>query len=129
MSSLHNRWLYHVLKLLGTFALIVPYGTHAHTHTHTHTHTRTHTHTHTHAHTQATLVHSSLDLSKYHNVLLYWRTKCLPPTSTGVLSIMGLLAVQDVSYYLQYYSLPILTAICTPVVKIVVSLRRVYSYH
>jgi hypothetical protein len=44
----------------------------------------------------------------------------------GVLSIMGLLQVVDVSYYLQYYSLPVLTALLTPIVKIVLSLKTVY---
>lgn len=76
---------------------------------------------------QAFLVQSPWDLTKYHSVLVYWRTRCLPPTTGGVLSIMGLVAVQDVSYYLQYYSLPVLTALCTPIVTIVMSLRKVYA--
>ena len=75
---------------------------------------------------QAELVQSPLDLTQYNNVLIYWRTEVLPPTGAGVLSIMGVLQVRDVAYYLQYYSLPVLTAICTPLVKIVLSLRTVY---
>ena len=75
---------------------------------------------------QKTLVQSDLDLGKYDRILLYWQTRCLPPTSTGVLSIMGLFQVVDVAYYLQYYSLPVLTALCTPIVKILLSLKAVY---
>ena len=73
------------------------------------------------------LLQSELNLSKYDRVLLYWRTRCLPPTAAGgVLSIMGLLQVVDVAYYLQYYSLPVLTALLTPIVKIILSLKAVY---
>lgn len=73
------------------------------------------------------LLQSELELSKYDRVLVYWRTCCLPPTAAGgVLSIMGLLQVVDVSYYLQYYSLPVLTALLTPIVKIILSLKAVY---
>ena len=73
------------------------------------------------------LLQSELELSKYDRVLVYWRTRCLPPTAAGgVLSIMGLLQVVDVSYYLQYYSLPVLTALLTPIVKIILSLKAVY---
>ena len=72
------------------------------------------------------LLNSELDLSKYDRILLYWRTRCLPPTAEGVLSIMGLLQIIDVSYYLQYYSLPVLTALLTPIVKIILSLKTIY---
>ena len=75
---------------------------------------------------QHDIIETDLDLTKYDRVLLYWRTRCLPPTGSGVLSIMGLLQVVDVSYYLQYYSLPVLTALCTPIVKIILSLKAVY---
>jgi hypothetical protein len=76
---------------------------------------------------QGVLVQTSLDLTLYHDVLQYWRTRCLPPTSPGVLSVLGLVQVQDVTFYLQYYSLPVLTALCTPVIKLIASLRTVYS--
>lgn len=75
---------------------------------------------------QAVLVESPVELSLYHSILQYWRTRCLPPTSPGVLSILGLMQVQDVTYYLQYYSLPVVTAICTPIIKLILSLRTVY---
>ncbi|XP_078697497.1 uncharacterized protein LOC144925390 [Branchiostoma floridae x Branchiostoma belcheri] len=67
------------------------------------------------------------DLSRYHSVLRYWQYRCTPPTSPGVLSILGILQVRDVNYYLQYYSLPVLTALCTPVVRLVLALKQVYS--
>ncbi|XP_033109492.1 uncharacterized protein LOC117110785 [Anneissia japonica] len=73
------------------------------------------------------LVYLNFDLSQYHNILLYWKTRCLPPTTKGVLSILGMLQVQDVSYYLQYYSLPVLTALLTPIVKLVLALKEIYS--
>ena len=78
--------------------------------------------------TQAELVHTALDLSRYERVLNYWRLRWLPPTSRGVLSVLGLFAVRDVAYYLQYYSLPILTAICTPIIKLAISLKIVYKW-
>lgn len=77
---------------------------------------------------QAGLVKTPLNLSQYHDVLLYWRTRCLPPTTRGTLSIVGILQVQDVAYFLQYYSLPVLTALCTPIVKIIISLKAVYKH-
>ncbi|XP_066296613.1 uncharacterized protein [Branchiostoma lanceolatum] len=67
------------------------------------------------------------DLSRYHSVLRYWQYRCTPPTSPGVLSILGILQVRDVNYYLQYYSLPVITALCTPVVRLVLALKQVYS--
>ncbi|XP_038078146.1 uncharacterized protein LOC119745686 [Patiria miniata] len=73
------------------------------------------------------LVFLDLNLERYKNVLLYWQTRCLPPTTAGTLSIMGLLQVRDVAYYLQYYSLPILTALVTPVVRLMLALKEVYS--
>lgn len=76
---------------------------------------------------QAVLVESPLDLTLYHSVLQYWRSCCLPPTGSGVLSVLGLVQVQDLAYYLQYYSLPVITAILTPVIKLIMSLKRVYS--
>ncbi len=75
---------------------------------------------------QATLVETRLELSLYHSILQYWTTRCLPPTGPGVLSVLGLIQVQDLTYYLQYYSLPVITAICTPIVKLIMSLRTVY---
>ncbi|XP_070542823.1 uncharacterized protein [Ptychodera flava] len=73
------------------------------------------------------LVYLNFDLSHFNNVLLYWRIRCLPPTTVGTLSIMGLLQVRDVMYYLQYYSLPVITALCTPVVRLIMALKEIYS--
>ena len=56
-----------------------------------------------------------------------WRVRCLPPSTRGVLSILGLVGVKDVAYYLQYYSLPVLTALLTPVVQLVIALRDIYG--
>ena len=39
---------------------------------------------------------------------------------------MGIFQVRDVSYYLQYYSLPVLTALLTPVIRLVMALNEVY---
>ena len=73
------------------------------------------------------MVYTSHDMTSYERVLLYWRTRCLPPTSRGTLTVMGVLTLQDVMYYLQYYSLPIVTALLSPVIKLVVSLKEIYS--
>ena len=75
---------------------------------------------------QADLVYVDLDLRTYHDILLYWRTRLLPPTTRGSLSIMGVVAVRDVAYYLQYYSLPVITALLTPVVQLMLALKDIY---
>jgi hypothetical protein len=76
---------------------------------------------------QADAVHTDLDLQPFTVVLSYWRTRCLPPTTLGELSVLGVIAVRDVMFYLQYYSVPVATILLTPVVKLVVSLYQVYT--
>ena len=76
---------------------------------------------------QADLAYTRHDMTSFERVLLYWRTRCLPPTSRGTLTVMGVVSLQDVTYYLQYYSLPIVTALLSPLVKLFVSLKEVYS--
>ena len=39
---------------------------------------------------------------------------------------MGIVAVRDVAHYLQYYSLPVLTALLTPVIKLILALKDIY---
>eukprot|EP00062_Callorhinchus_milii_P007721 gi/632949658/ref/XP_007890287.1/ PREDICTED: uncharacterized protein LOC103177777 [Callorhinchus milii] len=75
----------------------------------------------------AELATSGLDLRSYHNIVTYWRFRCLPPTTRGTLYIFGLVKVHDVSFYFQYYSLPIITALCTPVIKLLLALKDIYS--
>ena len=70
---------------------------------------------------------SSYDTTTLDRVLNYWMAILLPPTGRGLLSVMGLIALQDVMYYLQYYSLPILTALLTPIIQLVLSVKRVYT--
>ncbi|KAJ8262829.1 hypothetical protein COCON_G00152860 [Conger conger] len=67
-----------------------------------------------------------LDLRMYHNIATYWRGRCLPPLSRGTLTIFGVLPVRDVFFYLQYYSVPVLTALCTPVLKLLLALKEMY---
>ncbi|XP_064650433.1 uncharacterized protein LOC135501919 isoform X2 [Lineus longissimus] len=73
------------------------------------------------------LVLTDLDISRYRQILHYWQTRCLPPTSQGSLTVLGLVPLQDVTYYLQYYSLPIVTAIFTPILRLLISLKDIYS--
>lgn len=68
-----------------------------------------------------------MDLRRYHSVLDYWSTRCLPPRSPGVLSVLGLVQVKDLVYYLQYYSLPVFTAILAPFIRVILALKTVYS--
>ena len=77
---------------------------------------------------QVDLIESGWNLQLYQVVILHWRSKCLPPSGQGLLLVMGLLRLQDLAYYLQYYSVPLLTAILAPIVKIIASLRTVYFY-
>jgi hypothetical protein len=72
-------------------------------------------------------VERDLDLSTLTSVVQYWRWRCLPPASPGVLHILGLFAVQDIATYLQYYSIPILTVLITPVVRLCLALRTIYK--
>ncbi|KAJ8285401.1 hypothetical protein GJAV_G00026390 [Gymnothorax javanicus] len=67
-----------------------------------------------------------LELRMYHNIATYWQGRCLPPMSRGTLSIFGVLLVRDVFFYLQYYSVPVLTALCTPVLKLLLALKEIY---
>ncbi|KAK3586670.1 hypothetical protein CHS0354_001282 [Potamilus streckersoni] len=75
----------------------------------------------------ADVVQKDLNCDKLHAVLLYWKTRCLPPTGLGTLHILGLVAVQDVIHYIQYYSLPIVTVLVTPILKLITSLLHVYT--
>ncbi|XP_070212914.1 uncharacterized protein [Littorina saxatilis] len=72
-------------------------------------------------------VEHDLDLTTLSAVVQYWRGRCLPPTAPGVIHVLGLVPVQDVAVYLQYYSLPVLTVLLTPVVRLCLALRTVYS--
>ncbi|KAJ8413969.1 hypothetical protein AAFF_G00065670 [Aldrovandia affinis] len=67
-----------------------------------------------------------LNLKMYHNIATYWRTRCLPPLSRGTLSVFGVVPVRDVFFYLQYYSVPVLTALCTPILKLLLALKEMY---
>ncbi|KAJ8304381.1 hypothetical protein KUTeg_017964 [Tegillarca granosa] len=73
-------------------------------------------------------VETDIDLTKFDFVLSYWRTRCLPPSTHGTLNILGILAVRDVMHYFQYYSLPVITVLLTPVIKLIMSLRSVYCF-
>ncbi|KAG7481171.1 hypothetical protein MATL_G00063790 [Megalops atlanticus] len=74
----------------------------------------------------AQLATLDLDLKMYHNIATYWRSRCLPPLSKGTLSVFGVVPVRDVFFYLQYYSVPVLTALCTPVLKLLLALKEMY---
>uniref|UniRef100_UPI00398F4919 uncharacterized protein n=1 Tax=Pristiophorus japonicus TaxID=55135 RepID=UPI00398F4919 len=76
----------------------------------------------------ADLAVTGYDLRSYHDIVTYWRFRCLPPTSRGILNIFGLIKVHDVSFYFQYYSLPVITALCTPVIKLLLALKTIYSW-
>ncbi|XP_035235690.1 uncharacterized protein LOC118206757 [Anguilla anguilla] len=67
-----------------------------------------------------------LDLRMYHNIATYWQARCLPPLSRGTLTIFGVLPVRDLFFYLQYYSVPVLTALCTPVLQLLLALKEIY---
>ncbi|XP_076443525.1 uncharacterized protein LOC143282010 isoform X2 [Babylonia areolata] len=72
-------------------------------------------------------VERDLDLSTLGTVVQYWRGRCLPPAGAGVVRVLGLVPVQDVTVYLQYYSLPLLTVLLTPIVRLCLALRAVYT--
>ncbi|KAL4630156.1 hypothetical protein GN956_G16865 [Arapaima gigas] len=68
----------------------------------------------------------NLDLNMYHNVAAYWKERCLPPLSRGTLSVFGMVPVREVFYYLHYYSVPVLTALCTPILQLLLALKEMY---
>ncbi|XP_018614625.1 uncharacterized protein LOC108938520 [Scleropages formosus] len=67
-----------------------------------------------------------LNLKMYHNVATYWKERCLPPLSRGTLSVFGMMPVREVFYYLHYYSVPVLTALCTPILQLLLALKEMY---
>ncbi|KAL4227589.1 hypothetical protein ACF0H5_013032 [Mactra antiquata] len=77
--------------------------------------------------TLASVIPTDLSFDKFNIVLHYWCTRCLPPTTHGIISIFGLISIRDVTFYLQYYSLPIGTVLLTPVFRLIVSLMTIYN--
>lgn len=73
------------------------------------------------------LVERDVDLTTASVIIQYWRGRCLPPAAQGVVWVLGVVPVQDVSVYLQYYSLPVVTVLFTPVIRLCLALRSVYS--
>nr|KAG5695502.1 hypothetical protein BaRGS_008005 [Batillaria attramentaria] len=73
------------------------------------------------------LIERDLDLDLLSVVTQYWRSRCLPPAAQGVVWVLGLVPVQDVTIYLQYYSLPVATVLFTPVIRLCLALRSVYA--
>lgn len=77
---------------------------------------------------QRTLITArGVDTTVYDRVLSYWSTRHLSASSRGTLVIFGVLQFQSLVHYVQYYSLPIVTAVLTPLVKLVASLLTVYG--
>ncbi|CAI9720300.1 Hypothetical predicted protein [Octopus vulgaris] len=67
------------------------------------------------------------DTAYFQNVLFYWRTRCLPPSSRGTLRIFDIMSIRDFTFYLQYYSLPLFTVLVSPVIRLVMTLYSMYS--
>ena len=78
------------------------------------------------SHVQVDIMFTEWDLQLFETILHHWRAKCLPPSTTGIISVLGVVKLQDLVYYLSYYSLPIVTAIFLPIAKIFVSVYRIY---
>lgn len=64
---------------------------------------------------------------RYDLILRYWTVGYLPPSGQGVLSVLGIIQFNSVVHYIQYYSLPIITALITPIVKLIISVLHVYG--
>ncbi|GFS14691.1 hypothetical protein ElyMa_003169000 [Elysia marginata] len=75
----------------------------------------------------AELVVSPLDLTSYQAILLYWRSRLLDDVSPGVVSVLGVVPVRHVVHYIQFYSVPIVTVIVIPVVKLCCACIAVYG--
>ena len=58
----------------------------------------------------------------------YWTFKYLPPTGQGILSIFGIIQFKTLVYYIQYYSVPIVTALLSPIIKLILSVLYVYQF-
>lgn len=46
---------------------------------------------------------------------------------TGTLNVLGLVSIYDLMHYLQYYFIPIMTILLTPVIKLIMSVYTLYS--
>ncbi|XP_014675808.1 PREDICTED: uncharacterized protein LOC106815811 [Priapulus caudatus] len=69
------------------------------------------------------LVSRPLRLDAYRDVLSYWRTRAF---RRSALYVVGVVPVKDVAYYLQYYSLPVITALLTPPLQLLLALKQQY---
>ncbi|KAL8567167.1 hypothetical protein ACOMHN_033069 [Nucella lapillus] len=72
-------------------------------------------------------VERDLDVSTLGVVVQYWRGRCLPPAGSGVVRVLGLVGVHDMAVYLQYYLLPLLTILLTPVIRLCLALKALYT--
>lgn len=63
----------------------------------------------------------------FQKVLQYWQTRCLPPSTHGTISIFGTFSLHDIKIYLQYYSIPLLTIILSPVIQLILALCSLYK--
>ena len=77
---------------------------------------------------QGEFVESDLEVNALLGVAQYWRWRCLPPASPGVVQVLGVVSVQDVTLYLQCYSLPFLTVLLTPIIRLVLAINNIYFY-
>lgn len=55
-------------------------------------------------------------------MISYWKT--IP--EVGTLSVLGLMTVRDLMHYIQYYFIPIVTILITPIIKLIMSLYSIY---
>ncbi|XP_065188387.1 uncharacterized protein LOC135819155 isoform X2 [Sycon ciliatum] len=72
-------------------------------------------------------ISTSHNLAPFTALIQHWTLRALPPTGPGILSLWGSLRIPDIVHYLQFYSWPFVAALITPIFKLVLSLKTVYS--
>ena len=76
---------------------------------------------------QGEALDKDLNTLKLSHMISYWKT--IP--EVGTLSVLGLLTVRDLMHYIQYYFIPIMTILATPIIRLIMSLYSIYhvSWH
>ncbi|XP_067934894.1 uncharacterized protein [Watersipora subatra] len=76
---------------------------------------------------QRLLAYYTYNTQTYDHVMRYWTLKYLSPTSPGILTILDVIQFKTLLYYMQYYSVPILTALLSPIIKLIIAVLHVYG--
>lgn len=74
---------------------------------------------------------TKIETDYFQKVLKYWQIRCLPPSTQGTIIIFGIFSLHDIKIYLQYYSIPLMTIILSPIIQLILAVYSLYKpqYH